>query len=212
MKTKVKRTTQDDAREKEQIRIFKLKGTEGRSNKYIHDGNFKEEELTQILKNINLELKTCDVSRGSVTTCRDLSLEKLEIYGKCWWIVSVYRKKDNQAGFEFTGEHYAFHGKDPEKWIERQKKNITQGTIKYAGLEDWNRCLKILEENNFDTDKLKKLDHTFKKGCARNDPPIQLNYVKKIGIKIDPNRPAEHLREIILEREKKKKKLLTSRK
>mgnify|MGYP003151230909 CR=1 FL=1 len=195
MKTKVKRTTQDDTREREQIKLFNLKGLQGRSNKYIPDATIEVLDAEHFF-----ELKTSDIERKEVSTARNITLPKLELYKKVWWIFTQYQKTN--SGFEFTGEHYVAYGEDLKEWLEKQAHKIKWGTKTYGGLENWNECRKILEENNlYDIKELNRLDNSFhKKGCGLNDPKISWKFVQQVGIKIDSNRPAQHLREIVLKK------------
>lgn len=186
-------TTQDDKREKEQINIFGLTSTSGRSNKYIHDADIEVDGKT-----FNIELKTSDLARGQVSTCRSFNLKKVRQYKQVWWVFSQYEK--TQAGNSLTGTHYLAHGVDLREWFDKQEAKILSGTKTYAGLGDWYDC-KSLVENLLPAETIEKLEETFrKKGCALNDPKIPWSEVERCGVKIDPSAPAEHLRQLLSER------------
>ena len=63
------RTTQDDARENEQIRLFGLTPLQGRSNKYIPDAT-----LGRMESSTKIELKTSDIVKKQVSTARNVTL------------------------------------------------------------------------------------------------------------------------------------------
>lgn len=184
------RTTQDDTRENEQIKIFELRATKGRSNKYIPDATIEVNGEV-----VNIELKTSDKGRRRVSTGRDVNISKLDVYRGLNWVFSEYEK--TKDGFEFTGEHYFARGKDLEPWFVRQEKKIREGTRTYAGYQDWEKCRTLLE-NKIDEITLNKLDYNFqKKGCALNDPSIAWSEIKKLGTRLDPDNLPSDLRRVL---------------
>jgi len=187
------RVTQDDARENHQISIFQLDALQGRSNKYIPDATVMVDGILH-----NIELKTSDVKKRQVSTSRNVTLPKLEEYKKVWWIFSQFER--TTKGHVFTGEHYFMHGTDLIPWMEKQKRKILEGTPTYGGLNHWNQCLSLLE-GKVEAATLARLSNSFnKKGCGLNDPKIGWSDIERYGIKLDPRRLADHLRELISER------------
>jgi hypothetical protein len=189
-KGQVIRPTQDDARENAQIKLFQLKPTGGRSNKYIPDATIEVEGILY-----EVELKTSDIAKRQVSTSRNVTLDKLEIYKELWWVFSQYQK--TQEGFELTGDHYLAHGQDLEPWLEKQAHKIYHGTKTYGGLEHWNQC-KLLLEGKVSPEVMTKLDNSFnKKGYGLNNPKISWKDVQAYGTKLDASRLADHARELI---------------
>lgn len=183
------RTTQDDARENGQIKLFGLTPLQGRSNKYIPDA-------TVVIGGVEykVELKTSDVTKKQVSTARNVTLPKLDEYKKVHWIFSQYRKTED--GFEFTGEHYYAYGKQLEPWLERQREKLMWGTKTYAGLGHWEQikeaCLGKVDEAT-----LTRLDNVLQKRAGLNDPKIGWAAIKEFGSKIDMSRPVQHLQELL---------------
>jgi len=195
------RTAQDDGREMAQVSLFNLTHTRGRSNKYIPDATIEVDNAIY-----EIELKTSEVDRKSVSTSRSVTLSKLDEYRKVSWIFSQYKK--TEQGFEFTGEHYFLYGDDLDPWFEKQRARILNGTKSYAGLSDWNTCKSILKalneaqatlnEMRISDETLGRLDHSFNmQGCAINDPRISWKDIVSYGVKLDMNRPHEHVKELL---------------
>lgn len=183
------RTTQDDARENEQIRLFGLTPLQGRSNKYIPDA-------TLVVNGVEhkIELKTSDIVKKQVSTARNVTLPKLDEYRKVHWIFSQYQK--TEEGFEFTGEHYYAHGTHLDPWLENQKEKLMWGTKTYAGLGHWEQVKEACQDK-IDEDTLTRLDNVLRKRGGLNDPKIGWATIKKIGVRIDMSRPAQHLQELL---------------
>ena len=191
----MKQQIQDNGREMAQIDLFDLIETKGRSNKYLHDAT-----LNLNGKQFRIELKTSDTEKGLVSTSRVVNLDKLDEYVRLWWIFSKYYKKDCAVqGFDFTGEHYLMFGEELKPWLDKQRNRIREGSKTYAGTNDWD-LLKSKVSESFPQDTLDRLEYSFYKyGASLNDPRINWKDVENYGHKIDPKRPAEHLRELILE-------------
>ena len=189
------RTTQDDARENAQIKLFGLTPLQGRSNKYIPDA-------TVIIEGIEhqIELKTSDMFKKQVSTARNVTLPKLDEYRKVHWIFSQYRK--TEEGFEFTGEHYYAHGTQLEPWLERQKEKLLWGTKTYAGLEHWEQVKEVCRDK-IDETILEKLNNVLHKRAGLNDPKIGWKTVEKICVKLDTTAPHKHLISLIKDRNKR---------
>jgi hypothetical protein len=169
------RTTQDDRREKEQIQMFGLNSLQGRSNKYIPDATLEVQG-----REYEIELKTGDIERKSVSTSRNVTLKTLDRYSKLWWIFSEYQKET--TGFSFTGEHYILHGSQLQEWIDKQKVKLMTGTKAYAGINDWKLCKEILQDK-VDEDVLERIDKCFRNN-GLNDPKISWKYIETHGIKL----------------------------
>ena len=71
------RTTQDDARENQQIAKFGLAAREGRSNKYTPDADLLCEGAQYVV-----ELKTSDVAKKQVSTARGVTQDKIKEWRK----------------------------------------------------------------------------------------------------------------------------------
>ena len=189
------RTTQDDARENEQIRLFGLTPLQGRSNKYIPDATLiVDGEINHI------ELKTSDLVKKQVSTARNVTLPKIEEWGKVWWVFSQYEKIE--GGFRFTGEHFAAHGTDLEEWFENQREKILGGTKTYGGLRDWEQAKEWLQEHTaLPAATIQKLDSSFhKKGHSLNNPKIGWRTVEKLCVKLDNDNIQEGLASLIRSR------------
>ena len=183
------RTTQDDARENSQIKLFELTPLQGRSNKYIPDATLIVDGVEH-----KVELKTSDVAKKQVSTARNVTLPKLDEYRKVHWIFSQYQKTED--GFEFTGEHYYAHGTQLEPWFERQREKLMWGTKTYAGLGHWEQVKEVCRDK-IDEATLTRLDNVLRKRGGLNDPKIGWSVVKNLGTRLDPDNPAQHLKEII---------------
>ena len=193
-----KRATQDDAREREQIKLFNLIRTKERSNRYICDG--------KILINgqvFDIELKTSDVEKKQVSTCRNLTVERVGEFSNLWFVFSEYKKVNSQKGFVFTGEHYIAHFTHLSGWFDRQVDKLLNGSEKYIGLNNWKSAEKILRNSpEIDESTISKLKHSIEMRGLNNPKIPWLSVVVSCGIKIDHRRPQEHIREILLKEKK----------
>ena len=180
------RTTQDDARENQQIEIFDLKARLGRSNKYTPDADLICDSLT-----CAVELKTSDVVRKAVSTARGVTIKKIDEWRKVpIWIFSQYEKPNR-----LTGEHYVLFVEQMEPVYKRLEEKIQKGSKTLAGLDDWKQARKILTAGKLNKSVLNKLDYAINhKAVALNDPKISWGYVVKNGTKI---KTAEELRKIV---------------
>ena len=185
------RTTQDDARENAQIELFELTPLQGRSNKYIPDATIIVDGIEHMV-----ELKTSDVVKKQVSTARNVTLPKLDEYRKVHWIFSQYQKTED--GFVFTGEHYYAHGTQLEPWLQRQQEKLMWGTKTYAGLGHWEQVKEACQDK-IDEAILTRLDNVLRKRGGLNDPKIGWATIKKLAVKIDTSRPAQHLQELLSE-------------
>lgn len=186
------RTTQDDARENQQIEIFDLKAFKGRSNKYTPDA-----ELSCEGSKFEVELKTSDIKRKTISTARGVTLKKIDEWRNVpIWIFSQYEKPN-----KLTGEHYVLFPEQMEARYKKFEKQIRHGSKKLMGLNDWQEARKILVAENFDKSKLEKLDYNIEhKGVALNDPKIPWSYVVENGTKI---KSGEELRLVVRQYYKK---------
>ena len=179
------RTTQDDARENQQIKIFGLKARAGRSNKYTPDADLICETFE-----CAVELKTSDIARKSVSTARGVTINKIDEWRKVpIWIFSQYEKPN-----QLTGEHYVLFPEQMEPLYKKLEDKIQKGTKTLAGLDDWKQARKILTAGKLNKSVLSKLDYAINhKAVALNDPKISWSYVAKNGTKI---KTAEELRKV----------------
>ena len=182
------RTTQDDARENQQIAKFGLASREGRSNKYTPDADLLCEGAQYVV-----ELKTSDVAKKQVSTARGVTLDKIKEWRKVQvWIFSQYERPNR-----LTGENYVLFPEEMEAYYKKLEDKIRKGTKKLAGLDDWNSAKSILVAAGIDNAALNKLDYAFNhKGCALNDPKIPWSYVETNGTRVSS---AAELREIVKE-------------
>jgi hypothetical protein len=180
------RTTQDDARENQQISLFDLSPRIGRSNKYNPDADLMCEGVMYAV-----ELKTSDVVKKAVSTARGVTYKKINEWREVpVWIFSQYEKPN-----KLTGEDYVLFPEQMEEQYKRLEDKIRKGSDKLAGLNDWEAAKKILDESDLDKSILNKLDYAFNhKGCALNDPKIPWRYVVENGTKVTS---AEELREVV---------------
>ena len=180
------RTTQDDARENQQISLFDLSPRIGRSNKYNPDADLMCEGVMYAV-----ELKTSDVVKKAVSTARGVTYKKINEWRAVpVWIFSQYEKPNM-----LTGEDYVLFPEQMEKQYKRLEDKIRKGSDKLAGLNDWEAAKKILDESDLDKSILEKLDYAFNhKGCALIDPKIPCNSVVENGTKVTS---AEELREVV---------------
>ena len=188
MKPGSPRTTQDDARENQQITKFDLDARKGRSNKYTPDADLLCEG-----SRYSVELKTSDVVKKAVSTARGVTFKKIAEWRKVpVWIFSQYEKPNR-----LTGEDYVLFPEQMEARYSKLESKIRKGSEKLAGLDDWDLAKNILAESNLDKAVLEKLDYAFNhKGCALNDPKIPWSYVVENGIKVSS---AAELRKVVKE-------------
>ena len=185
-----KRTTQDDAREIKQAKQFDLELTLGRSNKYLPDAKlrFKDQEF-------DVELKTCNANKtsGTVSTARGVNMKKINEWRKVQ--IWIFSKHSNN---KLTGEHYVLSSKDMENFFQTCENKLKSGTKTLAGINDWQKAEKILE-NNIDAEVLRKLKYAFRhKGVALNDPKISWTYITQNGKKIMLYNTLHHLLHLLL--------------
>jgi len=182
------RTTQDDARENQQIAKFGLAARKGRSNKYTPDADLLCEGVPY-----EVELKTSDVVKKQVSTARGVTFEKIREWRNIpVWIFSQYEKPNR-----LTGENYVLFPRQMESYYKKLEDKIRKGTKKLAGLDDWNTAKSILVATGIDRAVLDKLDYAFNhKGCALNDPKIPWSYVVANGTKVST---ASELQKIVKE-------------
>jgi len=170
------RTTQDDARENQQIALFDLLPRMGRSNKYTPDADLLCEGVIY-----EVELKTSDIVRKSISTARGVTFDKISEWRKVpVWIFSQYEKPNT-----LTGEHFVLFPEQMEEYYKKLEDKIRKGSDKLAGLDDWDEAMEILKNSTFDKAKLDKLDYAFNhKGCALNDPKIPWKYAMENGTRV----------------------------
>ena len=193
------RTTQDDGRENEQIRVFGLKALKGRSNKYIPDA-----ELVTDRDVYTFELKTYDCDKQLISTARNVTMHKISEWRKVNWLFSEYCKTND--GFYLTGEHYLCSPEDMEPWFQEQEKKILEGTDFYGGLEDWCELKSLAQDKGFCDMKLLRIENTLTKRAGLNDPRIPTSRIKKN--KLNPENPQESLLDALLKPKDKESQAL----
>jgi len=184
------RTTQDDSRENEQIKLFMLNELQGRSNKYIPDA-------TAIIEGVeySIELKSYDRDRQQVSTARNVTLDKINSWRKVIWIFSEFIR--TEEGFDFTGEHHLCFPEDLEPWFQNQEKKLLEGTKTYGGLNDWYKLKLSAIADGFPAKQLEKIENVLTKRGGLNDPKIPATKFKAAGQKLDNNNLAGSLRHVI---------------
>ena len=107
---------------------------------------------------------------------------------------SVFSIFDSNENFL---EHYVLFQKDLEPFYAKVIKKQNEGHAGRAGMNCWNRACQVLRELGWDNKELDKLTKQNLFGSRINDPGISVADVKQWGIRLDNQRPAEHLRELI---------------
>ena len=186
------RTTQDDSRENEQIKIFKLTPYKGRSNKYTPDAYVKIKG-----KKYDIELKTRDIKKSGVSTSREFSIQKIEEWKKNdAFIFSSYEKLPN--GFIFH-QHVFCTAKQLKPFFDKQEKKQNEGHAGRVGLKKYNEEYRhLLVKGGLDKPTLEKFDKTILQGTKLNDPKISWKDIINWGTMMDNKRLDAHLRELLV--------------
>ena len=183
----VNRTRQDDKVENRQLKLLEMTPGPGRSNKYVHDG-------TLILDGAELrgELKSTSEDRGHFSTSSRMGVMKVEAW-KEGFEFSVFSIFDSNENFL---EHYVLFQKDLEPFYAKVIKKQNEG---HAGRADelLEPCLPSASRIGMGQQETSKLTKQNLFGSRINDPGISVADVKQWGIRLDNQRPAEHLRELI---------------
>ena len=170
------RTTQDDARENEQIEKFGLTPKKGRSNKYNPDAILTIGDF-----DFEVELKTSDIVKKQVSTARGVTINKINNWRNVpVWIFSQYEKPNR-----LTNEDYVLFPEQMEEFYQKIENKIYSGSKKLIGLNEWHEAREILIQGQVDNNLLEKLDYAMShKGVALNDPKIRWSYITENGFKI----------------------------
>jgi len=195
----VNRTTQDDIREQLQLESFGLKPIGiGRSNKYVPDATLDGFD-------VQIELKSSDVAKGQISTCREFGLKKLEQYRQVVFIFSQYQK--SKTGVKLL-KHVFCTPDQLEPFFKKVENNIHRPSPRsiFGGLDEWKSIKEHLIQTGFcsDTD-INRLSATFERGTRQNDPKIAWHEVETWGTVLDNKRLQEHLKEMLTEYIKNKK-------
>jgi|10_taG_2_1085330.scaffolds.fasta_scaffold163000_2 hypothetical protein len=184
-----KRVTQDDGRERLQIKLFNLKPTQGRSNKYLPDATI-DGYATPI------ELKSSDVEKGKISTSRSFGLKKIEEWKQVSFVFSQFEK--SPAGEVKLLKHVYCSAKDMQPFFDSVEQKIRRPSEKsmFAGLDQWEEVAAHLEKTGY-KGNIDKLSNTFERGTRLNDPRIKWGDVETWGTLVDSGRPALHLRELL---------------
>ena len=182
------KTTQDDARENLQVKVFNLHQTKGRSNKYVHDA-----ECTIGNKTYRIELKSCDASKNQVSTSREFGIKKInEWKTNHAFIFSKFEK--TKVGIKLIKHIYCTPDM-LQPFFDKVMKKLDSGVAGRAGLKDWSDAKTILENAGFEATN--KIEQTVVRGAKLNDPRISWKNIESWGIVIDSNNPAKHLRMLL---------------
>ena len=156
---------QDDKREKKQIKIFGLTpSVNTRGNKYTPDAYINIGG-----KQLDIELKSYDAKRNSISTNRSLNIDRIEQYRDVIWIVSEHN------GGELTGKHYVFRGDAIDDFWDKLRAQVSEGPARgrWAGERLGNKALDELRlTGKFSDDELKKIKELHNRGLRLNDPKI----------------------------------------
>ncbi len=183
------RVTQDDGREVRQIKLFKLKAGKGRSNRYTSDATKTINGKTYVL-----ELKSCDVAKGQISTSREFGEEKI----KDWetndgFLFSQFKK--TKDGFEFV-RHVFCTPEQLRPFFDKQIEKQKAGVADRAGLDEWVEVGELLVET-VGREKAERLEKTFKRGTRLNDPRLSWKKVEKWGTLLSADDPHGHLKKIL---------------
>ena len=135
----------------------------------------------------NYELKSTTIK--SVGTARDLGYDFLDKISKCYFIVA--KGKNYPSGFE-VNELYFLSPLMMEEWINKIKEKLQPDF-------DLQEKTKILLKDQLTKEEISRLEYLLNRGTTLNNPKIPIHYLETNGIRIDLNRPIEHLRELIKE-------------
>jgi hypothetical protein len=182
-------TTQDDVREQLQLESFGLRPYgKGRSNKYVPDATLDGFD-------VRIELKSSDVTKGKISTCREFGLKKLEQYRQVVFIFSQYQK--SKTGVKLL-KHVFCTPDQLEPFFEKVESNIRKPSPRsiFGGLDEWDTAKAYLECSGF-TGDIKRLANTFERGTRQNDPRLKWADAEAWGTVIDNDRLQDHLRELL---------------
>lgn len=186
----VNRTRQDDKVENKQLELFEMIPGPGRSNKYVPDGTLIVDE-----QEYRGELKSTSVTRGHFSTSSRMGIMKVEAWRK-GFDFSVFSTVGENGTFV---EHYVLFQQDLEPFYMKVIDKQNKGHAGRAGMNSWNRACQQLREIGWDSEELDKLTKQNLFGSRINDPGVSISDVKEWGIRLDSERPAEHLRQLIKE-------------
>ncbi len=187
------RTTQDDSRENEQIKIFKLMPYKGRSNKYTPDAYLQIKA-----KKYDIELKTRDIKKSGISTSREFSFQKIEEWKKNdGFIFSSYEKLPN--GFIFH-QHIFCTPEQLKPFFDKQEEKQNEGHAGRIGWKTYNEKIRplLVKDENVEP-LLEQIDKTILQGTKLNDPKISWKDIMNWGTVLDNKRLAAHLRELLAE-------------
>ena len=191
------RSTQDDVREQLQLESFGLTPIgKGRSNKYVPDA-------TADGFDIQIELKSSDIDKGRISTCREFGLKKLSEYKKVVFIFSQYRKANGKTELL---KHVFCTPQQLSPFFDKVEARIRQPSERctFGGLNEWEAAKKHLLQNGF-SGNIERLANTFERGTRQNDPRIKWDDVAQWGTVLDDTRPREHLKELLTKYTKENK-------
>ncbi len=185
----VSRSTQDDVREQLQLESFGLTPIgKGRSNKYIPDA-------TADGFDVQIELKSSDIEKGLISTCREFGLKKLSEYKKVVFIFSQYEKAEGKTKLL---KHVFCTPQQLSPFFDKVEARIRQPSERciFGGLNEWEEAKKHLLQSGF-CGNMSRLDNTFERGTRQNDPRIKWKDVEQWGTVLDASKPRQHLNELL---------------
>jgi hypothetical protein len=174
-------STQDDEREKEQIKLFGLQPiNDRRGNKYLPDATLTIGPETYIF-----ELKS---GINSAFTSGKMSRNKIEDWKRNdFFIFSQHKYENNKLiflrHFVCTPKHLGFFF---DLVIDKVEVSGHAGKV---GLDEWHQKVRPLLDGLLDQELMQKLDKTMEVGTRYNDPRIP---IKKIiangGLELDTSK------------------------
>ena len=212
---------QDDARENEQIRLFKLTRTANTNR-----GGIDAILILDKGREIPFELKT--TTSGSVTTVRDFGFDHIRKWSDKHWLISKYSKDGTKLEYSLYGSPQAMSGWIKEKEYIKPDFDLAKlapsrltlkdlevivGKKKLYSLEDAKKlnkkqyriseCIDLMDQENGYTPKkmleiLKnRCKYLIERGSTLNNPHIPTSYFK--GWEQITSNHASRLRELVIQ-------------
>ena len=146
---------------------LKPHGSGKRSNKYLPDAE---------IGNRLLELKSCNLDSGLISTARDVSKQKIEKWRNVDWVFSGHRKGKIQ-------KHIVVTRKQMEPIFKRLEEKIDNpGTrSKFAGLSACEVIRESLTVTGLSQKEIQKILNTYQRGTKLNDPRLKWKELEQLG-------------------------------
>jgi hypothetical protein len=158
-----------DKYEKMTIQQLGLKphGSGKRSNKYIPDAE---------IGNRLLEIKSCNLNSGMISTARDVSKEKIEKWRSVDWVFSGHRNGKIE-------KHIVVPREKMEPIFKRLEEKIDRPAAKskFAGLAECRVIEESLSEFGLSDKQIEKILNTYRRGAKLNDPRLKWEEIERLG-------------------------------